>query len=349
VNNKRLPIAIIALVGVAGAFVATRRAHEPEATPEKPKVTLPAVKRDEVTSITIEQAQKPTITLEKGEGGWLVKAPVGAKADQAAVDSMLDKLSDWSVQSVAATHKENYAKLEVDPEHAIHVVARAKEATVADVFLGATKSSGTMLRVSGQEPVLAVKGSLRWAFDKDVTSVRDRVITDLAPEELTALSVRSEKGTFRFEKGEKEWAQAKGEKPLKAFAADKVQSLATAFAHLRASGFADEAATPQSTGLEPAATELSLTTKDGKTVTLVRGALVPDGTDYYLRASGSDVLYRVSKYTGDRMGPDAAAFAPAENKPAGGPPPGMQPVAGGGNLPPEVLKQLQQQLAAQGH
>jgi hypothetical protein len=174
------------------------------------------------------------------------------------------------------------------------------------------------------------------------------VITDLNPDDVKAMTVSSAKGSFKFERPEAAWQQAKGEKPIKDFSANKVQSLASSFARLRAADFAEPAATAESTGLNAPAAKLTLTLKEGEPITLELGKQAEGNVDYFLRSNRSEVIYRISKYTGDRMLADAAAFSEPPKKPgeaqAEAPSPMGMPVAGGGNLPPEVLKQLQQQM-----
>jgi len=66
--------------------------------------------------------------------------------------------------------------------------------------------------------------------------------------------------------------------------------------------------------------------------------------------SGSDVIYRISKYNADRLMADAQAFQEAEKKADAPAEPAPMPdmAGGGGQIPPEVLRQLQQQLGGHG-
>ena len=81
-------------------------------------------------------------------------------------------------------------------------------------------------------------------------------------------------------------------------------------------------------------------------MTFELGKTAEGGADSFLRASGKDVIYRVSKFTSDKLVVDATGFSEPPKKPgeAAAPSPHGMPVAGGGDLPPEILKQLQQQM-----
>jgi hypothetical protein len=348
VNNNRLVIAIVVLAVLAGALASQLRSHQSSTSLEKPKVTLPELKRDEITKVEIDNPEKKLkVTLQKQDKTWRLSAPLDALADSAAAEAVLDKLTDLKVAGDVSTRKESHAKLKVDAAQGLHVKAFAGDKSLLDVYLGDTKSTGTMLRKEGEDTVVAARGSIRYAFDKELKYLRDRTITDADAASFKAMALVSPKGSFKFEKPEGgKWTQAKGEKPIKDFAESKVEGLVLAFAKLRASDFADASATPEATGLAAPQATLVVTPKEGADLKVELGQLDPGQTDYFVRVSGNPVVYRISKYTGERLLADAAAFSEPPKKPgeasanAGGQ--GM-PVAGGGDLPPEILKQLQQQ------
>lgn len=346
-NNNRLLIAIVVLAVLAGALASQLRSHEASTSIEKPKLTLPELKRDEITKIEIDNPEKKLkVTLAKQDKVWQLTSPLAAKADSAAAEAALDKLADLKVSASVATKKESHARLKVDAAQALHVKAFAGDKLLLDAYIGDTKATGTMLRKEGEDVVVAVRGSIRYAFDKELKYLRDRVISDVDPATFKAATLVSAKGSFKFEKPEGgKWTQAKGEKPIKDFADTKVDGMVTSFARLRASDFAEPSATPEATGLAAPQATLVLTPKEGAELKLELGTLDPSQSDYFLRSSTSPVVYRISKFSGDQLVADATAFSEPPKKPgdetatAGK---GM-PIAGGGNLPPEILKQLQQQ------
>lgn len=352
-NNNRLLIAIVVLAVLGGVLASQLRSHQSSSSVAKPTVTLPKIKRDDITKVEIDNPEKKLkVTLVKQGSAWALSAPLVAKADTAAAEAALDKLSDLEVAAIAASRKENHTRLGVDPAHGLHVKAFAGDKLLLDAYLGEAKSSGTMLRLEGQDVVVATRGSIRYAFEKELRYLRDRTITELDPATLKALSLVSAKGSFKFEKPDAKWVQAKAEKPIKDFADSKVESLASSFAKLRATDFAEPGATAESTGLSAPQATLVLTPKEGAEIKVELGKADPTNTDYFVRSSQSEVLFRISRYTGDRLIADAAAFSEPPKKPgeeqAANANKGM-PVGGGGSLPPEILKQLQQQGMMGGH
>jgi hypothetical protein len=258
VNKNRLLIAVIVLLLLGGALISRQRARDAASHVEKPTATLPKLKRDEITKVEIDNPEKKLkVTLErapaaapakvdgkkdedKKEAAWNVTAPLNAKADSAATDAILDKLSDLEVGTVAATRKESHEKLAVDAAHAVHVKAYAGDKLLLDAYVGNSKTAGTMLRKEGEDTVLATRGSIRYAFEKELKYLRDRTISQVDPATIKAATLTSAKGTFKFDKPEGgKWQQAKGEKAIKDFAPSKVEGLVSAFATLSAASFND--------------------------------------------------------------------------------------------------------------
>ncbi|MDB4972756.1 MAG: hypothetical protein JWN48_1097 [Myxococcaceae bacterium] len=358
VNNSRLYIALALLVGVGAAVVVTQRAHESQTGLDKPSETLPAVDKGAVTELSIEKPGQPAVVAVKQGDKWALSAPLQAEASQDAINGALDKLADLKVTGVAASRKENQARLEVDPAHALHVRAKGGDKLLLDLYIGVTKGASTIVRQEGKDAALSVKGSIRYAFDKELKDFRKREITELDVAQVSALQVSSPKGAFKFERGAADaWTQAKGEKPIAKLDPEQVQVLASTATHLRAADFAQPGEADAVTGLSSPSAKLLLTKKDGGTLELTLGKQHAGSEDYYVRSSDSPLVYRLAKFSAERLMPDAKFFE-KQDKPAQaaapsgmpeGMPPGMQMGGPGGQgISPEMMQQIQRQLAAQG-
>jgi len=354
VNKSRLLIAILVLAGLLVAVVMTTRSHKSETTLAKPKTTLPVIKKEEVTSLEITRPKQPPIVLQKQADKWRLTAPVAAEAGKTEVESAIDKLAQLEITGVAATKKENHKRLELDDEHAIRVKAKAGDKQLVDLHVGAAKSGGTMVRLEGDDTVLAAKGSFRYVFDQDVKDFRNRDVTDFDAKELTGIAVSSAKGSFKFVREGEAWVQAKGDKPIPKFDPTKVERLADALSSLRAVDFGTPAEGDNETGLASPLGKAVLTKKDGSTLELVVGKQHKDGSEHFARASTSDVVYRITNFSAERIMADAKAFEKPDPKAEPEGATGMPPMAGGGpggmpeGLPPELMKQLQE-MQAKGH
>jgi hypothetical protein len=352
VNSSRIFIALAVLVGLGVAVTMTVRSRQAKTTSEAPKVALTAPKKEDITELAITRPKQPAITLKKQADKWRLTTPVDAEASQPAVDSALDRLADLKINGVAATKKENHERLEVDAAHGIHVVAKGGDKTLLDLWIGQAKSGGTMLRAEGDDQVLIAKGSFRYVYDKEPKEFRKREITELDSAQLSSVAVSSPKGSFKFVKEGDAWAQAPGEKKIDKFDHTQAQTIASTACNLRAQDFA--AADENDTGLATPAAKLLLTKKDGSTVEVEIGKPTAKGDEYYVKTSQSEVVYKVAKFSAERLMPEAKFFEkqpPPPAPPAGAMPQGMphgMGGPGGGQITPEMMQQIQKQLQAQG-
>lgn len=365
-QKNRLVIAAVLFAALLGGtvFLLKKRDADPESAPAAERSPLPTVSRDAITEVAITRPGQPAIRLVKQGATFRVAAPVEAEADTTAVDAVLEKLTTLEFVTVAATNASNHAVLEVDDAHAIHVVAKGQGgAAVIDLRIGAYRGGNTMIRVNGANDVLAVRGSIKYAFNKELREFRNRTILDVDGADVRAVSFVSDQGTFRFERtASDEWVQAAGERPIERFSASKVDGIVSALARLRASDFAAPVA---ETGLASPRSTITLAIRhaaaeDGGTATneevvLTLGAELGSGnTDAYVQRRGTDVVYTVSGYMVERLRPALAAFQADLPPPDGGtaeaPPPAMPPSGGGEplQLPPELMQQLMQQASQMG-
>lgn len=322
-SGNRLLTAIVVLAGLLAITVWQWNKREAEDT-KAPEVTanVPKVKKDDVTELTVAAPGKTSVTLKKTDATWRVTAPVNAEADKDAVDSALSKLDELQFVAVAATQKENHEKLEVTDAKGVHVTAKQGDKTLADVWIGTYLSGNTMLREHEAVNVATVKGSLKYAFDKDLKDWRDRVILDVKSDDVKAITFASKNGTYKFVKEGNDWKQAPGEKAIVNFDGSKVSGLIGTVASLRANDFAADGVSADQAGVgaTPVGT-VTVTTGGadaGDTQILLRvGNKEKDG--YYLTREGKEAIYLVSEYSGDRLSPGVDKFTKEEQKAAATP------------------------------
>lgn len=364
-QKNRLAVAAALFAALLGGtvYLLKKRDADGDAAPAAERSPLPTVSRDAIAEVSITRPGQPAIRLVKQGAVFRVAAPVEAAADATAVDAVLEKLTTLEFVTVAATNTSNHAVLEVDDLHAIHVVAKgAGGNALVDLRIGAYRGGNTMIRVNGANDVLAVRGSIKYAFNKEVREFRDRTILDTDASDVRAVSFVSDQGTFRFERNASdEWVQAAGERPIERFSASKVDGIVSAVSRLRASDFAAPVA---ETGLAAPRSTITLAIRhaaaeDGGTptneeVVLTLGAELGGGnTDAYVGKRGTDVVFTVSGYMVERLRPALAAFQADLPPPDGGAPeaPPAMPPSGGGEplqLPPELMQQLMQQATQMG-
>jgi hypothetical protein len=307
-NKLLLATAVLAALLAVTVLMFNARDAEDQRGPDV-SIKLPKVKKEDVDELTISAPEKPTFTFKKvDDKHWDLTAPVKALADTSAVDTALLKLTDLEVIGVAATKADNHDKLEVSDGKAVHVLAKQKGKPLADLLIGTYRGGNTMVRLPGSDNVATVKGSIKYAFEKDTKDWRDRQVVDVTLEQVTEVTFDNARGKFHFIKTDGAWKQAPGDKPIPNFESGKIVSLVGTATTMRANDFGADAVTPDAAGVG-AKPDGTVTLKAGtdagdQTVVLYVGHKVGEG--YYLRREGKEALFIVSPFAGERMlsGPD---------------------------------------------
>jgi hypothetical protein len=354
-SKNRLAIAsvvLLALVALTVVMVNARSSdYEPQTTSE---VKLPKVDKDKLDELELSGADQPKVRIVKQGDEWRLAEPVDARADQEAVKAAINKLGELKVNGVAATKKENHARLEVDEAKGTHVVAKSGGKTVIDGYLGSYDSGSTMLRLANQDIVAAVEGSIRFAFRKQARDYRDKVITKIETASVQRLVFDNDNGHFEFVRDDKEeWKQvpAKGQKRITPLDISKVKGLLGSASNLNASDFAAPGVTAEQAGLGPKAATATLKLNGGDagvSEVLYRIGSKQD-TNFYLQREGNDTIYLISAWLASRLVPKTDDFIkkdPPKAPPAAAAPPTGAPGAPG-QLDPAILQQLQQQMQQQ--
>lgn len=343
--SNKLAIALGLLVVLAGATLMlskSRQSEDQQANTEG--VVLPSVDKDTIDRLEVAAPGKPPVTLVKAGEGWQLESPAaGAEAAQTALDTALTKLSELEVGAVAATKATNHERLEVTEDKAIHIVAKQGDTTVADLLVGAYVSGNTMVRQAGQDAVAAVRGSIRFAFDKDVKEWRNRSMLELDTSAVQALTLATADQTLKFVRDGEAFKQVEAKKPIKDFDPGKVKSLVSSLASLRAADFPKDGTTEETMGLAtPAVTAtLELNSDAGPNqVVLTVGNKNAPTTHRFARIAGNDTTYVMAAFVAERLLKGEKGFVkePAQPPPASaagpqGLPPGMQ-LPPGMKLPP---------------
>ena len=395
-SQSKLVAALVAFFVLAGGatYVIVKRTGEEETqVADQGLPTLPTIDRETITSLVVtrpaqEGGMAETVHLEKRDGTWFVTEPVEATADANAVDTALTRLAELEVTGIAATNPDNHERLEVSDDKAIRVEVRAGDETVITLLVGAYRGRSTMVRLPDDDRVLALKGSIKFAFNKALKDWRDKRILEESAETVVAVRFENTNGAFSFARnGEGAWTQAEGEAPIERFGSTKVQSLVSSLANMRAVDFAaadvtasaagfdaptgtvtmevrEESDEPSAEGTEGATAEGEATAEGAaspsvptRTVRLQIGG-AREGTEFYVRREGEPTIYVISQYLADRARPASSAFQDAEPGAEGEGEPEMPPGLGGpggpggpggfggpgGELPPELMEQIQRQL-----
>ena len=327
-SGKRLLPATVVLAVLLGLTVWQFNSREGEETrPPELSAKLPKLNKDTLDALEISVPNKLSVKLTKQGKAWTLSEPLVAAADHSAVDGALEKLAQLDVAGVAATKAENHALLEVDDAHALHVVAKQGGKVVADLLLGAYRSGNTMVREKGAMLVASVKGSIKYAFDKELKDWRDRNIVDVDPDHVKDVVFRNANGTFSFVQEGTEWKQTAGDKPIANFDGAQVRSIVASAARMTAADFGPNDTQRDAAGVGATPDGLVTLTTGGdagvQQIVLRVGKKLDQ--NYYLVRDGNDPVYLVSSFVGEHLLPTAEKFTKQEPKPAAGAAPAGKP------------------------
>lgn len=320
--EKKNLYALLALVALAGlAYYAMRTPEKGDRIGDKPRA-LAEIKAANITSLEISQpggGDKVTLT-KKGEK-WQVTAPYDKPADQQAAKSAVEALEKIKWGDVTTQQKERYGELEVSDDKAVHVVAKdGAGATLADLYLGKTAGSATMVRVAGKDEVWQATDFYTSSFKRDGKSWREHVIYDFKADEATKVSLSGAGGKLVLERVQPA-ADGKDAKPSSIMEAKwkivegtvatlkpgveldhmVANRIAQGVSTLRAGDFLD-AAKPEEVGLAPGAAgqiEVSVTYKDGKSAGVRVGSV--KGEDYHVQTLDSPQIFTVKKWSMEQV------------------------------------------------
>lgn len=355
-QKNRLPIAGLLLIVVGGLAFWAWRSRTGDTVVRETGAELPDLERDQIASLEITRPESDqAIRLERRDDTWFVTQPLEVPADQSAVSTALDKLDELALVGTAASNPSFHERLEVDPEHGVRVVARDEGGdTLIDMWLGAFRAGNTMVRLEGDERVLSVRGSIKFAFNKELRDWRDRSIVALEADDVREVAWTGPNGTFRFTRpaGEGEDAQpgewqpaevsyvetpAAPETPpgrrappppqpqtrteIDGFQPSKVRSMVASLARMRAADFAAPDVTPEAAGIGPESPRVTLTVPAAEGQEQPRSATVVLGNevdaerhDRYAMLEGAPTIYVISRFLGERVSPTATSFT--ESAPA---------------------------------
>lgn len=111
-----------------------------------------------VDSLTVSN-NEGSVSLTKVDGSW--QLPNGVPAAEFKVDSVLERFSDAAGSWAVANTRSTQERLEVTEEnHQRHIVAKAGDDTVADIYLGTSPGyRKTHARRAGEDEIYAVRFS----------------------------------------------------------------------------------------------------------------------------------------------------------------------------------------------
>jgi hypothetical protein len=373
-GKNLIAVAILIVLGVIALFVFRDR---PSSEKEKAASAIASYSVDEVNEIRIlrtegtgEAAAKEHIVLVKTEDTWKMVEPMAYPVETTPVEYMAETLGKLNVIDIISDNKSKHALFGVDEKLGVEMMARQRDKQLLRIIVGKSSGNFTYVRLPESDEVYRVLGSHRRDFDKSATSLRDKTVLDLKVGDIG-------KVTFFGKHGELVLARAEGKAGTKLqpvgvqiqnFNDSKAEGILRTFGRVRAREFVDSALPIEQSGLGDNAYKIVIEltgSGEPETITLWLGADKEENKVTYLKTSTSDQLFLIMTAIADRIRVAADDFARTDDDlakdeeqkkkaranamPGTAMPPGMGGMPSGQQqqIPPELMKQIREQMARQ--
>jgi hypothetical protein len=328
-SREKLIIVGVVVLGLLGALVYRQSKSDDalgqpqvSAAVETPTISAP----DDIDKLSITNGDKGEVVLEKvadpkgaaADGGtastWVLTTPVKADANQQTVTDLIANLKDLKVDSRINLKLDDDVRKDkqLDPAHAVHVVAWKGGDKKIDEFFGKSGAAGQLVMVADKpDAVWAAKGYSSYLYAKEPKDFRKKDILHFDDANATQVTVANTHGTLSFTKGDGDkWGGTANGKPIARFDQEKVKDMLRAVKALNAEDFGDGKSTAD-TGLDKPDGTLTVHLKDdAKSPELLVGG-VSTGTNHWAKRGDDDTIYQISSFASDWVTAESAKFQSA--------------------------------------
>lgn len=351
--NTKIYIGVVVLAALAGGVYVMQKKDKEIGNPAAAAAELPEIKApDDIDKVTIQNADKTDITLEKKGDKWEVTKPVTAPANQTNVDQVVKNLKELKAKEVILPTPSEDSKKDYDftKEKQVRVITYKGADKKTDLTFGGSGQRGQMAMIEGKPAIYSITGYSSYLYTRDVKGFRETEILKfddanaiqlmIEKKHLTSPDDKKKDVVLSFTKDGDKWAGTHNGKPIERFDEDKVKDAVRAFKALTADDFGDKTTTAEA-GLDEPESKVTVKLKDNAGTYSFKVGKVSTGTNRWVIKDGSPQIYSLPSYTADWAVADVAKFqraadagAPKDGggaKPASphGMPPGMGDPHGG--------------------
>jgi hypothetical protein len=329
-RDKLIIIGVVLLAALG--FGVWKQAQKDEAIgkPQASSKDFPTVSApDDIDKISITNGDKGEIVLDKTGGGegdagasghWTLSKPLKAEANQQSIKDLVANLKDLKVDSQLNLKLDDDVRKDkqLDPAHAVHVVAWKGADKKLDELFGKSGTAGQLALVTDKPDVVwAVKGYSSYLYTKEPKDFRDKELLKFDDSTASQVTIANSHGTFSFTKGD-HWGASLDSKALPRFDEQKIKDMLSAFKALNADDFGDGKSLAD-TGLEKPEATVTITLKDGTGKRELAVGNTATGTNRWAKKSDSDQIVQITSYAADWATSDAPKYqSPADAGTEGG-------------------------------
>lgn len=314
-QSTKLYAGVVILAALGGAVYWAQGRDKQIGTSHTTSAELPDLKSPEdVDHLTIKNADKTEVVLEKKDGKWVLTKPLEAAANQSNADQIVRNLKELKAKEVISSQPTEETKKEYDlvPEKAVHVIASKGGETKLDITFGTSGPRGQMVMVEGKPGIYTVSGYSSYLYTREVKGFRDTEIFKFDDQNANGLTIakkgsKGESELFSFTKENDKWAGTYKGKAIDRLDEEKVKDALRAFKSLTADDFGDGKTTAE-TGLDEPASVVTIQLKDNAGKYVLKVGNVSTGTNRWVMKDGSDIIYSIPSYTADWTTPEVSKF-----------------------------------------
>lgn len=335
--DKKLYLSLAVLAVLGGALyyqnqsaAADRKAHSYEGMTNLPSLSITEEDTKALTRIVIEQPAKEAkdgeeakatkhVLVKEGDE-WRLEEPLKARGNQANVESLLKNLAGMKVKerlSSGADAQAAFAQYDLTDDKAVHATFFAGDEKKYEFWFGKGGGRGQTARWDGADGVFVVDGYSSFLYTRDTKGWRDLSIFKFEQDDVVAVTIENEHGSYQFDKDGDEWsakfkkAKAPVAAKLKDFEQSKIDDMLRAYKSFNASGFGDDKK-PAEVGLdEPLATVL-IRLDDGAQRKLIFGSNA-EGSSRWAQVPEKEQIYTVSSWAADWAFAEESKFQKAKD------------------------------------
>ncbi|MCL2777216.1 MAG: DUF4340 domain-containing protein [Polyangiaceae bacterium] len=313
-RSTQIWVGVVVLAVLGGGIYYKAKEDQKIGAVQTMSADLPDMKvPDEVDKISITNADKGEVVLEKKGDKWELTKPIRAPANQANVKSLIDNMKELKAKDVVAVALSDEQKkdFQFEPNKGVHVVAYQGENKKLDATFGKSGGRGQMAMVDGKPGVFVVGGYASYLYTREAKGWRDTEIFKFDDANANQFSIENKNGTLSFTKGDNWAGTAKGA-PIADLDEDKVKSALRTFKSLNAEDFGD-GKTPADTGLDNPEGKITINLKDGAGKYSLKVGKVATGTSHYAQKEGDAAVFVIGSHAADLVLGDASKFQKAKD------------------------------------
>jgi Domain of unknown function (DUF4340) len=325
-SREKLIIFGVVLLGLLGVLV-FRQAKRDEllgaplaSAKDFPTISAP----DDCDKLSITNGDKGEVLLEKvpdpkappGDGGpemqWVMTKPLRAVANQQTVKDIVANLKELKVDSRINLKLDDEVRKQkqLDPAHALHLVAWKGSDKKVDELFGKSGGAGELVVVADKpDQVWAAKGYSSYLYTKEPKDFRFKEILKFDDSNAAQVTITNAHGTLSFTKGDN-WVGTIDKKPIARFDQEKLKDMLRAYKSLNAEDFGDGKSLAE-TGLDKPDATVSIHLKDNAGTFDMAIGKVSTGTNRWAKRLDDDAIYQITNYVSEWALSDTAKYQSA--------------------------------------